>query len=215
MLAGPLTHTALIALLSTGVAAVLVVATLENEQRQQRHPTRSLWLLYLPLLVPQIAFLYGLVVAAERLGIRPPTGAGGSGPPAVRIALCVSFAGGSLSPLGSALALHGPIIRRFSPPGVFGACGYRSCLPPLLTAAAVGLAVSIGQYLPTQLLGAGRVPTVTTEAVALASGGNRRLIGVWALVQAGLPLVGFMIAVALPSWLGAPRRTPLNVKRQG
>lgn len=78
---------------------------------------------------------------------------------------------------------------------------------PLLTAFAVGLAVSIGQYLPTQFLGAGRVSTVTTETVALASGGNRRLIGVWALVQAGLPLVGFVVALAVPRWIGMSRRT--------
>jgi putative thiamine transport system permease protein len=66
--------------------------------------------------------------------------------------------------------------------------------------------VSIGQYLPSQLLGAGRVTTVTTEAVALAAGSNRRLIGVWALVQAGLPLIGFMLALALPRLMGAQRR---------
>jgi putative thiamine transport system permease protein len=76
----------------------------------------------------------------------------------------------------------------------------------VLTAFAVGLAISIGQYLPTQLLGAGRVTTVTTEAVALASGSNRRLIGVWALVQAGLPLIGFMLALALPRFLSVGRR---------
>jgi putative thiamine transport system permease protein len=79
-------------------------------------------------------------------------------------------------------------------------------LAPMLTACAVGLAVSIGQYLPTQLLGAGRVPTVTTEAVSLAAGGNRRVIGVWALVQASLPLVGFIIAVGLPRLLWSNRR---------
>ena len=45
-----------------------------------------------------------------------------------------------------------------------------------------------------------------TEAVALASGSNRRLIGVWALVQAGLPLIGFMLALALPRFLGVGRR---------
>lgn len=214
MLAGPLTHTALIALLSTGVAAVLVVATLENEQRQQRHPTRSLWLLYLPLLVPQIAFLYGLVVAAERLGIRPQLALVVAGHllfvlPYVYLSLAEAYR--RLDPRWLYMAQSLGVSRRRA----FWRVRLPLLLAPLLTAAAVGLAVSIGQYLPTQLLGAGRVPTVTTEAVALASGGNRRLIGVWALVQAGLPLVGFMVAVALPRWLGAPRRTPLNVKRQG
>ena len=55
---------------------------------------------------------------------------------------------------------------------------------PVLTAAALGFAVSVALYLPTLLIGAGRWPTVTTEAVALASGGDRRLIGATALVQA-------------------------------
>ena len=47
----------------------------------------------------------------------------------------------------------------------------RSTRESILTAAAVGFAVSVGQYLPTLLIGAGRLPTITTEAVALASGG--------------------------------------------
>ena len=214
MLAGPLVNTALVALLSTGLAAVLVVATLENEQRQQIHPTRSLWLLYLPLLVPQIAFLYGLVVAAERLGIRPQLALVVAGHllfvlPYVYLSLAEAYR--RLDPRWLYIAQSLGVSRRRA----FWRVRLPLLLAPLLTAVAVGLAVSIGQYLPTQLLGAGRVPTVTTEAVALASGGNRRLIGVWALVQAGLPLVGFMAAVALPRWLGAPRRAPLNVQRQG
>jgi putative thiamine transport system permease protein len=79
-------------------------------------------------------------------------------------------------------------------------------LTPLLTAMAIGLAISVSQYLPTQLLGAGRVQTVTTEAVALASGGNRRVIGVWALVQALLPLLGFILAMAVPRLVWRQRR---------
>ena len=77
---------------------------------------------------------------------------------------------------------------------------------PALTAAAVGFAVSVGQYLPTLLVGAGRWPTVTTEAVALASGGDRRLIGVHAFVQMLLPFLGFMIATLVPALLFARRR---------
>jgi putative thiamine transport system permease protein len=44
----------------------------------------------------------------------------------------------------------------------------------LLAALAVGFAVSVAQYLPTLFVGAGRFNTVTTEAVTLASGGQRR-----------------------------------------
>ena len=77
---------------------------------------------------------------------------------------------------------------------------------PVLTAWAVGFAVSIGLYLPTLLIGAGRVPTVTTEALALASGGDRRLIGATALVQAILPFLGFALALAVPAILFRGRR---------
>ena len=40
---------------------------------------------------------------------------------------------------------------------------------------------------PTLLIGGGRVETLTTEAVALSSGGNRRLIGAYAMLQLLLP----------------------------
>ena len=42
----------------------------------------------------------------------------------------------------------------------------------LARAFAVGFAVSVAQYLPTLYLGAGRLATVGTEAVALAAGGQ-------------------------------------------
>lgn len=74
MLVTPLINTALIGLIATTIATALVLATLENEHRQHIQPKRALWLLYLPLLVPQIAFLFGLVVAAESLGMRPQLG---------------------------------------------------------------------------------------------------------------------------------------------
>jgi putative thiamine transport system permease protein len=52
------------------IAAALALACLENEARRGRRPGGSaLWLLYLPLLVPQIAFLFGAQVALVRLGL--------------------------------------------------------------------------------------------------------------------------------------------------
>jgi putative thiamine transport system permease protein len=71
-------------------------------------------------------------------------------------------------------------------------------LRPILVAAAVGFAVSVGQYLPTLLVGAGRVGTITTEAVSLASGGDRRIIGVYALAQTAAALAPFLLATLLP-----------------
>jgi putative thiamine transport system permease protein len=71
----------------------------------------------------------------------------------------------------------------------------------LLTAAAVGFAVSVSLYLPTLLIGAGRLTTITTEAVALASGGSRRVIGVYAFLQMALPFLGFAVATLVPALL--------------
>ena len=79
-------------------------------------------------------------------------------------------------------------------------------LRAVLTAAAVGLAVSVAQFLPTLLIGGGRVATLTTEAVALAAGANRRVIGVWAVAQMALPSLGFALALALPALLFRRRR---------
>ena len=72
-------------------------------------------------------------------------------------------------------------------------------LAPVLTAAAVGFAVSLGQYLPTLLIGGGRIETLTTEAVALSSGGNRRLIGAFAVLQLVLPAAAFAAALVIPA----------------
>ena len=72
----------------------------------------------------------------------------------------------------------------------------------LLAACAVGVAVSVAQYLPTLYIGEGRFTTVTTEAVNLASGGQRSLVAAYAWLQWLIPALGF----ALASWLGKPRQ---------
>ena len=68
---------------------------------------------------------------------------------------------------------------------------------PLASAFAVGFAVSVAQYLSTQFVGAGRHATVTTEALTLASGGQRNLLAAYALLQAVLPALVFVAAWAL------------------
>jgi putative thiamine transport system permease protein len=77
---------------------------------------------------------------------------------------------------------------------------------PVLTAAALGFAISVSLYLPTLLIGGGRWPTVTTEALALASGGDPRLIGATALIQALLPFLGFAVAALVPAFVFRNRR---------
>jgi putative thiamine transport system permease protein len=79
-------------------------------------------------------------------------------------------------------------------------------LRPVLIAAAVGFAVSVAQYLPTLFAGGGRLSTLTTEAVSLAAGGDRRTVGMFAFSLAILPLLGFAIAIGAPAWRFRHRR---------
>jgi putative thiamine transport system permease protein len=56
------------------------------------------------------------------------------------------------------------------------------------------------------LIGGGRIETLTTEAVALSSGGNRRVIGAYALLQMVLPALAFGLALAVPAWVWRNRK---------
>lgn len=77
---------------------------------------------------------------------------------------------------------------------------------PILASLAVGFAVSVAQYLPTLFAGGGRFVTVTTEAVALSAGGNRRVLAVQALLQIALPVAAFAMAAWIPTWLARHRK---------
>jgi putative thiamine transport system permease protein len=79
-------------------------------------------------------------------------------------------------------------------------------LKPMLAALAVGFAVSVAQYLPTLFAGGGRFVTVTTEAVALSAGGNRRVLAVQAMLQIALPLLGFGLAALVSYGAGRSRK---------
>ena len=62
---------------------------------------------------------------------------------------------------------------------------------PMWRTAAIGCAVSVTQYLPTEWLGGGRVSTLTTEALAQSSGGQRSASAAWALAQWIVPMLMF------------------------
>ncbi|MDD9155290.1 thiamine ABC transporter permease [Aliivibrio sp. S4TY2] len=79
-------------------------------------------------------------------------------------------------------------------------------LPAIVFAWAVGVSVSLAQYLPTLMLGAGRINTITTEAVALSSGFDRRVTAIYAIWQALLPLIFFSIAIIFSRVQGKYRR---------
>jgi putative thiamine transport system permease protein len=188
------------------VSLLLTVGCLEAEHRfGLTTGPRALWLLYLPLLIPQVAFLPGMVSAAAMTG----TGHGWGLVLAGHVVFVLPYV---------FLSLQGPF-RAWDTRLARVAAGlgagpdqvlWRLRLPmlagPVLTAAAVGTAVSVGQYLPTLLLGGGRVSTLTTEAVALAAGGDRRAIGVWGLGQTLAALLPFALATAVPALLWRRRR---------
>ena len=199
-------NTAIIALAATGIALVLVIGCLEAEHRRRRplSPT-GLKLIYLPLIVPQIAFLPGL-----QTGLLLSGGTIGYAP--VIIAHLVFVLPYVFLSLGDPWRAWDP--RRAIVATALGAGPWRvlwairlpMLLRPILIAAALGIAVSVGQYLPTLLIGGGRIPTLTTEAVALVSGGDRRAIGIFGISQTIAALVPFAIAIGLPVFLMRNRR---------
>lgn len=66
--------------------------------------------------------------------------------------------------------------------------------PPIYAALAVGFAVSFGQYIPAQLVAAGRYSTLPVEAITLTSGTNRPLTAAFALLLLLPPFLAYVIA---------------------
>ncbi len=210
---GPLWTTFLVGLVAAMIALVLVVLLLEARRRefpaaragQVRLPSAIAGLIYLPLIVPQISFVFGLKVLVLVAGLAPS------------IPLLVAAHLIFVAPY-AALALAAPwfaIDPRYermaaslgrSRLTAFVKVRLPMLTAPILTAVAIAFAASVGQYLPTVLIGAGRLPTITTEAVALASGGNRRLIGAYALMQTLWPFLAFALASLVPVLLARGRR---------
>lgn len=161
--------------------------------------------LYLPLIVPQLCFVFGLQILNIGLGFDA------SMPLLVFVHLIfvLPYAVLSLSPPWQALDRRYDMLAAGlgkSPLQILIHIRLPMLTRACLTAFAVGFAVSAGLYLPTLLIGTGRIVTITTEAVALSSGGDRRTIGVYALLQTLVPFAGFLIASLVPHLLFRDRR---------
>jgi putative thiamine transport system permease protein len=180
--------TALIAIVTALIALAVVLFWLEATGR--RSPPLWLWL---PLVTPQIAFLFGLQVLLLAMGLTP-----GLGPVILAhllfvlpyTALLVADSWAHQDPRYAAMARslgHGPWTTF-----------WRIKLPllkaPLALALAVGASVSVALYLPTLFAGGGRIGTLATEAVTLAQGGDRRLASATGIVLAVLPLLALLAA---------------------
>ena len=205
-LAGPARVTLWLAALSATTALLLVLGCLEAEQRFAVKPGRvALIVLYLPLLLPQVAFLFGLQVALVQLSLDGTLAATAW----AHLLFVLPYVYLSLADPWRALD---PGYARTA--AALGAGPWRSfvavrlplMLRPLLVAASVGFAVSVGQYLPTLFAGGGRIATLTTEAITLSAGSDRRILGAYALLQALMPLAAYGAAISLPAWLHRHRR---------
>ena len=196
----PLVNTLSIGAVSTAFAVFLTLLCLEAEQLSAKPLSHfTSFIIYLPLLVPSIAFLFGLVwlqqlanhqseffnVAFAHLLFVLPY---------VFLSLASSY-----RRLDSRFA-HVAASLGVSPIKVFFQIKLPQLFAPILIAIALGLAISFGQYLPTLLAGGGRIATITTEAVTLANGASRRTSAVYAIMQMALPLIGFILAWMLPKY---------------
>ncbi len=199
LLAAPLANTLALAGVSAGASLALAIAWLEGEDRIGRRAGSAL--IFAPLLAPQIAFLFGVETLAFRLRFD-------GGFPAV------AWAHGLFVFPYVWLTLSGPwrgLDPRYARAASALGRGKLATLllvklpmlaAPLALAFAVGVAVSVAQYLPTLFVGGGRVATLTTEALALASGGDRRLQGVVSLAQTLVPLVVYAAAAGVAARWG-------------
>jgi len=200
--------TAALAAASALLSLVLAVAWLEAAP--PRWDAAIMPLVLLPLVLPQLLLLVGLYRGALALRLDGTV----AGLLWVHVLMVLPY-------VFTALA---PAWRSFDPRYEWAALALRRSrgsfwwrvkwpllAAPLASALAIGFAVSVAQYLSTQFIGAGRHVTLTTEAVTLASGGQRALAAAFALLQALLPALGFGLAW----WVGrrAVARLPLSSTR--
>lgn len=192
--------------IATAITGLLLVLPAAEQCRRDRR-TRAIvgaWL-FVPLLVPQMTFLFGIQVLLVRLHVDGTL-------VAVlwsHLIFALPYLWGLLAP---ARATIDP--RYQSVAATLGAPPLRTWFTvtaPLLArstllAFALAFSVSAALYLPTLFAGAGRFATAATEAAASAGSGNLRLASVHGLLLAVLPLAVFAVAFATSSLLFRNRR---------
>lgn len=203
----PMLNTLVLALSTALMATLIVISLLELLQLSRRRWLDRLVtvLMMSPLLLPPLVFLIGVQLSLLRWEIDGQFSAVLLGHllyalPYVYLVLKTPW-----QTYDAMTLLQARLLTR-SPWQALWRVKIPQLLPSISYAIALAVSVSIAQYLTTLLLGAGRYPTITTEAVALGSGGDRRLMAILAMLQCAIPLLGF----ALASHLGRRTQSPTS-----
>ena len=176
-------------LISAAICVLCALLWLQTDAETKENQTERF--IYIPLLLPQAAFLFGMQILLIWLGF--------DGLflaliwahclfvfPYVMLSLAPTWRRFDSRYLAIAATLGaGPFIRFFK-------IKLAMMTLPILTAFAVGFAVSSALYLPTIFASNGRILTLTTEAVTLAAGASRQNLGIASLLQMFLPLIVFL-----------------------
>lgn len=208
-----------LAIFSSSIALLLVLILLEVNNRAIASRPHSkhqksikpfiipMILIVTPIIAPQLSLLFGMQLAAIYLGEN-------------NFYLWVLWSHVFFVFPYIYLSLDGPwrsYDARFnkvglslgkSPLKVWWTIKVPQLIPAISIAMAVGISVSLAQFLPTLMLGAGRISTITTEAVALSSGQDRRVMAIYALLQTITPLIFFALAIFI-----AKRSGPLENRK--
>lgn len=210
----PIITTVIVGIIATIIAIILVLGCLEYEvtlakSGKKDNSQKMIWILYLPLLIPQISFLFGVQTAA----------------------ILFHLEGHWLSLIGSHLIFVLPYVfltisqvyRNYDERYMHVATSLSGStllsyfcvklpmlMKPIAFSMATGFSVSVVQYLPTLYIGAGRFATITTETVSLSSGSDRRIIAVYALLQFTVPVCIYLLAILLPAQLFKNRKGMQN-----
>ncbi|NVK75373.1 MAG: ABC transporter permease [Oceanospirillaceae bacterium] len=196
-------NTLIIALTATLLACVISLVMLETKRHKMTHSAQSDtphlfdWLIYVPILLPQIGFLFGLHVLLIYLNLNGDLRA------IIALHLMYVLPYVYLTLKGPYLAYQEEYLQQANrlnhrPWRNYLAVKIAMLKPAIFTAFAIGFSVSIAQYLPTLIAGEGRYNTLTTEAVAQAASGDRKQVGSMAMLQAFFPIMVFWLAQFIP-----------------
>lgn len=192
-----------------GLTVVVSVALCLHAAERVRSNSRRRWqiasLLFLPLLIPQFSFLYGLQLMLALLRIDGTL----SAVLWAHLLYALPYVYGIVAPARAALDPRLNDVSRTlgaGPVRTFARVTLPLMARSTLLAAALAFSVSVAVYLPTLFAGAGRIATFATDAAATLSAGNLAAAARSAFSQSLLPLLALGAAIVLQRMLFRSRK---------